>query len=51
MANPSSGRFPFPTIDSHERLPEADKPLVIEPSEDALDAGVEESFLRAARCR
>lgn len=43
MADPNNP-WPFPTADSHEKSPEAARPVVIEPSEDALDAGVEESF-------
>lgn len=44
MPEESSKPFPFPTADSHDKLPEPAKPVVLEPSEDALDAGVEESF-------
>jgi len=44
MTEPSNKPFPFPTAASHDKPPEAEKPVVIEPSEDALDAGVEESF-------
>ncbi|MDM0109328.1 hypothetical protein QTH97_30660 [Variovorax sp. J22R24] len=44
MTNPSQDRWPFPTADSHQPLPDAEKPSVIDPTEEALDSGVEESF-------
>jgi hypothetical protein len=41
----SSKPFPFPTAQNHAPLPpEETKPVVQEPTEDALDSGVEESF-------
>lgn len=36
--------FPFPTAEHHDALPEKQKPVTEEPSESALDNGVEESF-------
>ncbi len=39
-----SGPFPFPTAQHHEPHPEEEKPVIEEPSESALDHGVEESF-------
>jgi hypothetical protein len=41
---PSTEPFPFPTAENHEALPEHEKPVTAEPSEAALDNGVEESF-------
>jgi hypothetical protein len=36
--------FPFPTAEKHDTPPEHHKPVQEEPSEQALDNGVEESF-------
>ena len=36
--------FPFPTSEKHDTPPEHHKPVTEEPSEQALDNGVEESF-------
>jgi hypothetical protein len=40
----SSKPFPFPTAENHDPLPDKEKPVTTEPSEAALDNGVEESF-------
>ncbi|WP_077003454.1 hypothetical protein [Variovorax sp. KK3] len=40
----SSEPFPFPTSEKHDALPEHSKPVPAEPTEQALDNGVEESF-------
>lgn len=45
VQSPSSSPFPFPTADRHDRPPEsAPTSAVPQPSEEALDHGVEESF-------
>lgn len=45
MATASTDPFPFPTTEKHDALPDTDeKPVAEEPSESALDNGVEESF-------
>jgi hypothetical protein len=37
--------FVFPTASKHPETPEeALEPVIVEPSEDAIDAGIEESF-------
>lgn len=36
--------FPFPTADNHDNPPVIEQPVLQDTSEDALDAGVEESF-------
>lgn len=36
--------FPFPTADHHDAPPRIEQPVLQDTSEDALDAGVEESF-------
>lgn len=42
---PPTEPFPFPTADNHaERPAETVKPVTEEPTEDALDHGIEESF-------
>ena len=43
MAEPSDTPFPFPTTTSHDK-PIVQQPVIQHTSEDALDAGVEESF-------
>lgn len=45
-ADTARGRppFPFPTAEHHDAAPEHRQPVSQEPSEDALDHGVEESF-------
>lgn len=40
----SNEPYPFPTAENHEPLPDKEKPVTTEPSEAALDSGVEESF-------
>jgi hypothetical protein len=41
---PTPEPFPFPTSEKHDAPPEQLKPVAEEPSEEALDNGVEESF-------
>ncbi|MDB5828059.1 MAG: hypothetical protein JWQ73_2279 [Variovorax sp.] len=36
--------FPFPTAEDHDNPPVIEQPVLQDTSEDALDAGVEESF-------
>ncbi len=36
--------FPFPTADKHETTQAPADPAAIEPSEEAIDKGIEESF-------
>jgi hypothetical protein len=36
--------FPFPTSENHDKLPQTHKPVTEEPTENALDHGIEESF-------
>lgn len=40
----STEPFPFPTSEKHDTPPEQSKPVAEEPTEQALDNGVEESF-------
>lgn len=40
----SSGPFPFPTTERHPAHPPEAVPVTEEPTEDALDHGIEESF-------
>jgi hypothetical protein len=40
----STEPFPFPTSEKHDTPPEQSKPVAEEPTEEALDNGVEESF-------
>jgi len=44
MPTPSDKPFPFPTAESHDNPPQIEQPILQDTSEDALDAGVEESF-------
>ena len=44
MGTTSTEPFPFPTSEKHDTPPELHKPVAEEPSEEALDNGVEESF-------
>lgn len=44
MPKPSDKPFPFPTAASHDNPPQIEQAIVQDTSEDALDAGVEESF-------
>ena len=44
MGTTSTDPFPFPTADKHEAPVEHQKPVQEEPTEQALDNGVEESF-------
>ena len=40
----SNAPFPFPTTDNHDAPPLIEQPVIQDTSEDALDAGIEESF-------
>ncbi|MDM0022857.1 hypothetical protein [Variovorax saccharolyticus] len=44
MTQAPQSPWPFPTAASHTFPPLPEKPTLVEPSEDALDSGVEESF-------
>ena len=45
MATQPTAPFPFPTAEKHDApVDKAEKPVTEEPSEEALDSGVEESF-------
>ncbi len=44
MNNDVKEDFPFPTGEKHEASPSAGVPVEFEPSEDAIDQGVAESF-------
>jgi hypothetical protein len=45
MSATSTEPFPFPTSENHQPPPpEQEKPVTTEPTEEALDNGVEESF-------
>ena len=44
MGTTSTEPFPFPTAEKHEAPAEQQKPVTEEPTEAALDNGVEESF-------
>ncbi|MDB5730156.1 MAG: hypothetical protein JWQ03_51 [Variovorax sp.] len=41
---PPTQPFPFPTADHHEAPPHSEKPVAQEPTDTAIDSGVEESF-------
>ncbi len=43
MTDTDPDAFPFPTADRHDKV-EPTKPVEQDPSEDAIDQGVEESF-------
>ena len=44
MAQRPSEPFPFPTADNHAPPQHAEKPVTQEPTDMAIDSGVEESF-------
>lgn len=44
MEDQSDVPFPFPTADNHDAPPHIEQPVMQHTSEDALDAGIEESF-------
>lgn len=44
MTEAANIAWPFPTAASHAPLPLPEKPSLIDPSEDAIDSGIEESF-------
>ena len=44
MEDQSDVPFPFPTADNHDASPHLEQPVMQDTSEDALDAGIEESF-------
>lgn len=44
MEDQSDVPFPFPTADNHDAPPHIEQPVIQDTSEDALDAGIEESF-------
>ena len=44
MTDASNSPWPFPTSADHTPPPFPEKPTLVEPSEDAIDSGVEGSF-------